>query len=518
MLLDLSTSTFIALATVVFLVWKYTKSSARRLPLPPGPRPLPIVGNVLDVPTKSMEIQYGELCRKYGDLVYLNVLGQSILVLGSHQAAVDLLDKRSALYSDRPESPIIPLGGFDYVLSTFHYGPWWRRHRRMFHQFFNPNAVHQFRPRQRAQLNRFLLHLVNSPGDFIDHIRHLFAATILPIAYGVDVQSRDDEIVVVAEKGLAAFSELMAPGKYLAQLFPQLDYLPKWMPGAQFKRDAERVKRVVLNVRDVPWARSVAAMRNGTAQSSMATALMERIAGKDGLVHAEEEEVVKNTLAVVYGAGADTTLAATQSLFLALASFPEVLRKAQAELDSVVGPSRMPDFTDEDALPYVSAVTKECLRWHIVAPLALPHRLIEDDEYRGYFIPKGTIVLPNLWAYGRDENVYPEPREFKPERFLKDGKLNQEIPDPSQFAFGYGRRVCPGRHFAEASLFLTIACVLHTLDVSAPLDAHGNPVRPAGKVTSGVISYPEPFECVIKPRGPWAEALIRASNEPKGHL
>ena len=80
-----------------------------------------------------------------------------------------------------------------------------------------------------------------------------------------------------------------------------------------------------------------------------------------------------------------------------MALFPEAQKKAQAELDVVVGFHRLPDYSDESALPYVCALVKECLRWHAVLPLAVPHKLIEDDNYRGYHIPKGTVVIPNVW-------------------------------------------------------------------------------------------------------------------------
>ena len=83
--------------------------------------------------------------------------------------------------------------------------------------------------------------------------------------------------------------------------------------------------------------------------------------------------------------------------FLAMANNPQVLEKAQAELDAVVGLHRLPDFEDMKSLPYICALVKELLRWHVVAPLGFPHRSIADDEYNGYFIPKGTILIANIW-------------------------------------------------------------------------------------------------------------------------
>lgn len=86
-----------------------------------------------------------------------------------------------------------------------------------------------------------------------------------------------------------------------------------------------------------------------------------------------------------------------QTFFLAMALYPDVQKKAQAELDDVVGPNRLPEFEDRDSLPYITAITKECLRWLTVAPFGVPHSSIEDDEYNGHRIPKGSLILPNIW-------------------------------------------------------------------------------------------------------------------------
>ncbi|CDO71681.1 hypothetical protein BN946_scf184915.g25 [Trametes cinnabarina] len=232
------------------------------------------------------------------------------------------------------------------------------------------------------------------------------------------------------------------------------------------------------------------------------------------------EELVKNVGLVAYEAGSDTSFSTLLGFFLAMCHYPEVQRKAQAELDAVVGPHRLPDFGDRDALPYINAVIKEALRWHIVLPLGLPHRTVQDDEIDGYFLPAGTILIPNTWAMMQDADAYDKPREFYPDRFIRDGKLDTTVRDPAAYVFGYGRRVCAGRHFADEMLYLAIASVLHVFIIEPPLDENGQPVKVEHRQSPGLISYvhitrvdslrlnisggvnrhPEDFQCVLKPR------------------
>ena len=145
---------------------------------------------------------------------------------------------------------------------------------------------------------------------------------------------------------------------------------------------------------------------------------------------------------------------------------PEVLRKAHVELDAVVGPHRMPNFGDRDSLVYVNAIIKESMRWHSALPVGLPHANVADDEFRGYFIPAGTMLIPNTWyvaVYPRqvysgalrcapsracmnDPEVYEDPEAFRPERFIRDGQLDTSVRDPAAFVFGYGRRHVASMH------------------------------------------------------------------------
>ena len=123
-----------------------------------------------------------------------------------------------------------------------------------------------------------------------------------------------------------------------------------------------------------------------------------------------------------------------------MARNPEVMKKAQEELDRVVGKERLPDFSDRDNLPYIDALIKELLRWNPPFPMSVANRATQDDVYRGYSIPAGAIVIPNIWAISRDSSIYPDPEAFNPDRFLKDGKTNHAVLNPEDRVFGSGRR------------------------------------------------------------------------------
>jgi len=119
---------------------------------------------------------------------------------------------------------------------------------------------------------------------------------------------------------------------------------------------------------------------------------------------------------------------------------PKVMRKAQEELDRVVGKGHLPDFSDRENLPYTDALVKELLRWNPPLPIAVPSRAMQDDVYRGYLIPAGATVIQNVWAIFRDPSIYPDPETFNPDRFLKDGKINPLVLNPEDRVFGAGRR------------------------------------------------------------------------------
>jgi len=147
----------------------------------------------------------------------------------------------------------------------------------------------------------------------------------------------------------------------------------------------------------------------------------------------------------------------------------------------------------------------------MATPVGVPHATSEDDVYEGYFIPKGSIVIANAWGMLHDPITYPEPSSFKPERFLtSDGSFRDDPLIIS--AYGFGRRLCPARHFVDSSLFLAFSCVLAVFDVSPPRDEHGNELPVELRDSGALSSRPLGFKCTILPRDSRARELITTAN------
>jgi len=181
---------------------------------------------------------------------------------------------------------------------------------------------------------------------------------------------------------------------------------------------------------------------------------------------------------------------------LAMVAHPEVQMRAQDELDTIVGRSRVPTFLDAPNLPYIQAIVKEVLRWRPVLPLALPHTTTEDDWYNGMFVPKGTLVLTNLWHCNHESSFYgDDAKNFRPERFLDAN--GDAIPGPAETredghgTYGFGRRACVGKHLANESLFIYIATALWASTFERIRDQNGKeaPIDTETFVDTGMVLY-----------------------------
>ncbi|KAJ7142221.1 cytochrome P450 [Mycena epipterygia] len=480
-----------------------------KLPLPPGPMKMPIVGNLFDLPPAFEWETYKAWSRKYGsDIIQLDLAGKSVVILLSLKATEDLLEKRSSIYSDRPTSPMLDLLDWTWNLPLMPYGDTWRAHRRLFSQEFNVTALQNFRPEELAATHGLLHRLVHTPDAFRDHLRQMAGEIIISVAYGIDVLPVNDPYIAVAEHGVSASVQASTPGRFLVDSIPLLKHVPDWFPGAGFKHKAKEWKQLGRTLMAVPFEEVKRQLASGTARHSFSSESLRILSESDDKYY--DEDTVRATAASMYIAGADTTVTALSTFFLAMLANPEAQSQAQMEIDAVLGKGQLPNFNDEQSLPYVSALVKEVLRWRPVTPMGVPHFLPVEDEYRGYRIPAGSVVIGNIWAILHNEDMYPDPSAFKPERFLRDRKPNPDVRDP-QIAFGFGRRVCPGRHMAMDSVWITIASILSVFDITKAVGDDGQIIEPSYEYSSELISAPLPFKCSITPRSADAVALIEAT-------
>jgi cytochrome P450 len=330
----------------------------------------------------------------------------------------------------------------------------------------------------------------------------------MSLTYGYDLKGNDDHMIAAPVQGTEMLGQLILPGAALVNHLPFLRHIPSWVPWFNYESLAQKGRELSSRMRNEPFNFVKTTMQDGTAVQSLASEYLQETENLAAPQRQKQEVVIKEALASLYAAGSDTTVSSLSSLFLALVLYPEVQKRAQAELDTVVTRDRLPTFDDRPRLPYIDALCGELLRWQMVTPLGVPHASTEDDVYNGFFIPKGkfltlsctsrftvrylrlkgAIMLANAWAILHNPDLYPDPEAFKPERFLNDDGTLQDDPVIT-LAFGIGKRICPGRHFVDSTLFIVVSSVLSVFNVVNAKDKNGReiPVNVATSVESAIV-------------------------------
>ncbi|KAJ5925569.1 hypothetical protein N7454_008208 [Penicillium verhagenii] len=495
------------LALYVVRLWMTPKKPSG--PLPPGPKPRLIVGNLADLPPPGVQdwmhwLKHKEL---YGPISSVTVMGQTLIIINDTKIASDLLRKRASLYSSRPNMAFASeLVGWEHALSMQPYTDRFRAYKKLLKPYFSSEKiVAQYTPLQEVETHRFLWRVLKNQKNLTQHIQTEAGAIILRIAYGYRVEPHSQDLLVnLANVSLEQFSIATTPGTWLVDIIPALKYVPAWFPGASFKRTAAEWRKNLEDVAKKPYALVQQRIENGRYEPSFLSDLFK----ENGipLPGSEEELVARWTTASLYVAGADTAVSSVGAFFLAMALRPEVQNKARDEIDRVIGTGRLPTLADREQLPYVNAVVKEVFRWHTVVPMGVPHVSTADDTYEGYFLPKGSLVMPNIWGMMHDPALYRDPMVFKPERFLEMDGQSPEM-DPSGFVFGFGRRICPGRILADSTVWLSVAKSLAAFKISKSVE-NDVEVDLKPEFQPGVISHPVPYTLQVTPRSAAHEELI----------
>ncbi|KAG9075697.1 hypothetical protein FRC06_009948, partial [Ceratobasidium sp. 370] len=364
------------------------------------------------MPTRDEHAGFLKIAQELGsDVFSLRIFGSSVIVLNSSEAATNLLEKRSGIYSDQSSD-----------------------------------------------------HLSTSEELEAEFYRAL-SATLADYVYGYKTERSDDPLLLSLKEATNNFITAALPGNFLVNVVPALVHVPEWFPGASWKHTARQWREQQERAVNTAYEWTKAQMAQGEHGGSIVASLLGD-AQRLNLDPDEVDDYVKHLAVTMFVAGPDT-IASTLLIFIyAMLLFPEVQERAQREIDAAVTLDRLPIMEDRPNLKYVDRLIDEVLRWRPIAPLGVPHSCSQDDVYRGYHIPKGAIIIGNIWAMTRDENVYKDPEIFDPDRYL-----DPKVPRPP--AFGFGRRMCPGLHYAKASLFLTVTSVLAVFSVTLAKNADG---------------------------------------------
>ncbi|KAH6908787.1 cytochrome P450 [Coprinopsis sp. MPI-PUGE-AT-0042] len=416
--------------------------------LPPGPKKRFLIGNLLDAPTRQPWLTYRAWAKEYKRLQssrrkvlkIFRQVGQCSSTFGA------ILTKKY-----RPQSVMV-------------------------------NDL----PRTTSHVYRLMDQLLVNPEDFMNLINRIMYS----LAYGLSTHPTNDSYIRFGDEVAQMMGDTMIPASATVDA----------MPG--FKRKAREWRQLTAGFHETPFDAAVAAIADGTALPSFTSKCLEDSGSGDEAYYtrivrdtAGLYRLVANSILIVETntAGTASTSAVMYTFVLAMLCFPAVQAKVQEELDHVIGRERLPELTDEPYTPYLSAVIKETLRWRPVSPMGMAHFVQEDDNYSGYHIPAKSIVIANVWAMLHDENDYPDPESFNPDRFLSKGELRTDIRDPV---------------FDHLWIWQKI---------SKPVTAEGKVKEPSMVFTSSVTcsrrsgSQPEPFECEIKPRFRETPEVIRTA-------
>ncbi|KAJ7582535.1 cytochrome P450 [Mycena floridula] len=500
----------VSLLSCALALWFRSRkaSSYHSLRLPPGPPRDFLLGHFRYFPKKDAHKVFHEWSQTYGDVICLSALGRNIIVLDSMEAANDLLDTRSAIHSCRSESTVMEMIELPPNLPTLPYGKAFLKQRRLFHQYLGPRTSDTYRSIQLREAHILANNFLEHGADQYNRYLSRFATSIIvKIAFGYDLSPSPDDPFL---KILDDFGWKMSTGGPVSMTtvdaFPFLKNAPSWFPGTHYANWARSVRPSARQIHEYPFQILLQHIAEGNPDACILSSELE----KRGLEDLEHLQDIKGTAVSMYLAGSGTTKSTMLVFLLAMILHPECQRRCQEELDAVVGHDRLPDFNDRESLPYLECVLHEVMRWHPVVPIGVAHRSTEDDVYRGMFIPKGSIIMPNISGMTQDERKHAEPQKFNPSRFLPKPEGGGEIHQPINF--GWGRRICPGKDLAENSLFISMAMLLAIFNLSKAIDEDGKEITPEVAMDQAFIRRMAPFKFLISPRSAKTAALCRESK------
>ncbi|KAH8195803.1 hypothetical protein TruAng_010046 [Truncatella angustata] len=498
-----ATTIFLPGFVTLFLCVLYSafKYGHRKKDMPPGPKTLPFIGNLHQLPKAYTHIKFTEWARRYGGLYTLKLGNATMAIITDRSIVKSTVDKKSNIYSHRPQSYVSHdlITNGNHLLVMF-YGNKWRTFRRLIHQHLTEDMVER---EHLSIVNAEAVQLVRDymlyPEDHMLHPKRFSNSISNSIIYGIRTSHVRSEYMRRLYNLMESWSELMETGST-----PPVDIFPwlKLLPQKLFRNYKKR-------------AQAVGKQMEGLYEDTLQAVIKRRETRNTGsfmdvvLDQQEKTELPRDQLRFIGGVlmegGSDTSSSLILAIVQALILNPEVQDRAHREISAVVNEDRTPVWSDMANLPYINMIVKEGHRWRPILPLCFPHALGQDDWVEGKFLPKGTIVVINSWGMHMDPQVWEDPEKFNPDRYrdhplLAPGYVaGGDWKKRDHYGYGVGRRICPGMYLAERNMLLSIAKLIWAFKFERITGPDGRTVPidsdPVTGYHNGFLYCPKEYGC-----------------------
>ncbi|XP_069602742.1 cytochrome P450 2G1-like isoform X2 [Ranitomeya imitator] len=474
---------------LLFMVKKLFGKSGN---LPPGPRPLPILGNLLQLKSREIHKPILELSKKYGPIYTLYMGPKPAVVLCGFQAVKEALVDNGDKFSGRAEFPIVDLTSKGYGIA-FSNGERWKELRR-----FSLSTLRDFGVGRRSHeewIQEEIHHLLDifqetngslfSPAFFI---RRSISNVICSVIFGRRFDYTDPKLQTLLD--LVA-ENLRRVDNIWVQLYNFIPSILYYFPGPHHKLTENYQAQL-------DYAEAIVREHEATLDPSSPRDYVDAflIKMQQASKNPHSEFNLPNLLSSaldIFFAGQESTSSTLGYGLLILLKYPDIKKKVQAEIENVVGRTRRPCMEDRVKMPYTEAVIHEFMRFIDFFPLGVPHAVTENTIFRGYTLPKGTVIFPVLHSVLYDQTVFKRPQEFYPEHFLDQNGSFKKCE--GFMAFSAGKRSCPGEGLARTELFLYLTSILQKFDIRSDIPPEDIDLSPE---YSGVGKMAPTFQCQKK--------------------
>ncbi|XP_052107851.1 cytochrome P450 71D10 isoform X3 [Arachis duranensis] len=460
-------TTFLFLFMLLKIAIKKFSSSKDITNLPPGPRKLPIIGNMHNLVGSMPHECLRNLASKYGPLMHLKLGEVSHIIVTSPEMAQEIMKTHDLNFCDRPNLLLARVMNYNRTGIVFApYGEYWRQVRKICTmELLTVKCVQSFRHIREAEVSELVKTISQSEGSIFN-----LSQKILSMTYGITARIAFGKKYSYQEVFISSFEEALqiAGENCIADLYPSIRVVLEMM-----SRDKTKLKelykisdKLLQDVIDDHRNRKDGKCKEEEGSEDLVDVLL-KFQQKDSEYPLTDDNI-KAVIRDIFAGGGETSSAVVEWAMAEMIKKPKVMEAAQAEVRRVYGSKGYVDESELHQLTYLKSIIKETLRLHPSLPLLVPRENKEPCQIKGYQIPSNSRIIINAWAIGRDPRYWVDAMEFKPERFVDNYSIDNRGTNFEYIPFGGGRRMCPGIAFATPNMELPLAQLLYHFDWKLP--------------------------------------------------